>query len=81
MHQADRMYREGKRASLWTALSHGSFEFINTYLLRFGFLDGAAGFLISVSNGVGTFYKYMILREKCITGDGDPKVKVGGSQR
>ena len=64
-HQADRMYQEGQRASLWTALSHGSFEFINTYLLRFGFFDGTAGFLISTSNAVGTFYKYMILREKC----------------
>jgi hypothetical protein len=67
-HQADRMHREGKRASLWTALSHASFEFFNTYLVRGGFLDGSAGFLISTSDAVGTFYKYMILREKCRSG-------------
>lgn len=70
MHQADRMYREGRRASFWTAFSHGSFEFIHTYLVRRGFLDGTAGFLIAVSNAAGAFYKYMILTEKCAVEDG-----------
>ena len=63
-HLAEMMYGQGKRASLLTALSHASFECLNTYLFRRGFLDGGAGVLIAVSNGVGTFYKYMMLREK-----------------
>ena len=63
-HQAEMMYCNGRRASLLTAFSHASFECLNTYLFRRGFLDGSAGLLIAISNGIGTFYKYMILREK-----------------
>jgi glycosyltransferase involved in cell wall biosynthesis len=70
-HLAEMMYRQGKRASLLTALSHASFECLNTYLFQRGFLDGGAGVLIAVSNGVGTFYKYMMLREKCLRRDPD----------
>ena len=70
-HLAEMMYRQGQRSSLLTALSHASFECLNTYLFRRGFLDGGAGVLIAVSNGVGTFYKYMMLREKCLMHDPD----------
>ncbi len=65
-HLAEMMYRQGKRSSILTALSHASFECLNTYLFRRGFLDGGAGVLIAISNAVGTFYKYMMLREKCL---------------
>lgn len=61
-HQAREMYRNGRRASVWTAISHAGFAFLHTYLTRLGFLDGAAGLLISVSNFVGVFYRYMMLR-------------------
>ena len=71
-HLAEMMYRQGKRASILTALSHASFECLNTYLFRRGFLDGGAGVLIAVSNGVGTFYKYMMLREKGLPGVSEP---------
>jgi hypothetical protein len=67
-HQAEMMHRNGRRASLLTAFSHASFECLNTYLFRRGFLDGSAGLLIAISNGIGTFYKYMILREKGLSG-------------
>jgi len=66
-HLAEMMHRQGKRSSLLTAFSHGSFECLSTYLFRRGFLDGGAGVLIAISNGIGTFYKYMILREKNLT--------------
>jgi glycosyltransferase involved in cell wall biosynthesis len=29
------------------------------YVLRLGFLDGAAGFLLAVANAEGTYYRYM----------------------
>jgi len=61
-HQAREMYRIGRRASVWTAISHAGFAFLHTYITRLGFLDGAAGMLISVSNFVGVFYRYMMLR-------------------
>ena len=70
-HQAEMMFRNGRRASLFTAFSHASFECLNTYLFRRGFLDGSAGLLIAISNGIGTFYKYMILREKGLSATPD----------
>ena len=62
-HQAREMYLAGKKASLWTAVSHAAFALLHTYVTRLGFLDGAAGVLIAVSNCVGVFYRYMMLRD------------------
>lgn len=61
-HQAQEMYQQGRRASVWTAISHAGFNLLQTYFLRLGFLDGAAGLLVAVSNFVGVFYRYMMLR-------------------
>ncbi len=61
-NQAKELHTHGRRASAWTAVSHALYAFFQTYLLRLGVLNGAAGLLISVSNGVGVFYRYMILR-------------------
>jgi len=65
IHQAEDMFKDGKRASTLTAISHALFTFIQTFLLRGGLLDGSAGILISTYNAIGTLYKYMILAEKC----------------
>jgi glycosyltransferase involved in cell wall biosynthesis len=62
-HKAVEMHRDGRRASVWTAASHACYAFWHTYVIRLGVLDGAAGLLIAVSNGVGVFYRYMILRD------------------
>ena len=54
----------GKRkSSSITAFLHGSFDFINTYILKRGFLDGYVGLLISMSNANVTFLKYIKLYE------------------
>ncbi len=71
---ADRHSR-GRTASAGTAVVHASFEFFRTYVLQRGFLDGAAGLLVAVSNAVGTFYRYMILRE--MTADEDSSKDTG----
>lgn len=63
IHQSREMHAQGRKASVWTGLSHALFALMYTYFVRLGFLDGAAGVLISVSNGVGVFYRYMMLRE------------------
>jgi threonine/homoserine/homoserine lactone efflux protein len=57
------MHRNGRRASVWTAVSHACYSFVHTYVIRLGFLDGAAGMLIAVSNFVGVFYRFMIIRD------------------
>ncbi|MEE8540658.1 MAG: hypothetical protein V3S66_03265 [Desulfobacterales bacterium] len=66
IHAAPDMYREGRRATLWTAVSHSLFTLFKFYILRLGVLEGGAGVLIAVSNCVGCFYRYMILRELSI---------------
>jgi glycosyltransferase involved in cell wall biosynthesis len=62
-NQAREMFAAGRRASAWTAVSHSCFGFLQTYIFRLGFLDGTAGLLIAVSNFVGIFYRYMMLRD------------------
>ena len=67
-HQAREMHLAGKKATLWTAVSHAAFALLHTYVTRLGFLDGAAGVLIAVSNCVGVFYRYMIIRDLNLNG-------------
>ncbi len=60
-------HREGRRASLFTALLHGGWAFFRTYVLRLGFLDGREGFMLAVANAEGSYYRYaklMLLSEK-----------------
>lgn len=64
---ARELFRNGRRASLGTALLHGGWAFVRTYFLRAGFLDGREGFMLSVANAEGAYYRYlklMLLSEK-----------------
>lgn len=58
---AERMRRAGKRASLSSAVLHGLWAFLRTYVLQRGFLDGRMGFVLAVSNAEGTYYRYLKL--------------------
>jgi glycosyltransferase involved in cell wall biosynthesis len=56
------MLREkGRRSGLVAALGHGMWTFLKTYFLHAGFLDGREGFMLSVSNAEGAYYKYVKL--------------------
>ena len=55
------MHQQHKTASLMGAVSHGLWSFFHTYVVRAGFLDGKEGFMLAVSNGEGTYYKYLKL--------------------
>jgi glycosyltransferase involved in cell wall biosynthesis len=48
----------GRHVSMWSALGHGLWAFTRMYILRYGFVDGWAGFIIALSNFEGTFYRY-----------------------
>jgi glycosyltransferase involved in cell wall biosynthesis len=64
---AQMMYGRGRRANPATAILHGLWCFFHTYVIRAGFLDGREGFMLSVSNAEGTYYRYlklMLLAEK-----------------
>jgi hypothetical protein len=47
-----------KRVSMWSALGHGAWSFIKHYIVKRGFRDGWAGFMIAFGNFEGTFYRY-----------------------
>jgi len=51
--------QRGRRPTVMTAVLHGVSAFIRTYFLKRGFLDGSHGFMLAVSNGEGTYYRYI----------------------
>lgn len=51
-------HRDGRRASMLTALLHGWWAFVRTYFLRLGFLDGREGFMLAVINAENSYYRY-----------------------
>lgn len=55
-----------KASSPLKAIIHGSWAFFRNYVLKKGFLYGYKGFVISVCNGLGAFFKYMKLYENTI---------------
>jgi glycosyltransferase involved in cell wall biosynthesis len=48
----------GKRAGLASPVTHGLWTFLRLYLFKGGFLDGYAGFVVSVLSGMHAFVKY-----------------------
>lgn len=61
---AEKLYKENRPSGMVTAISHAIWIFIHHYILKRGFLDGWAGFMIAFGNFQGTFYKYAKLHEK-----------------
>lgn len=69
---AQALHERGRAPGLLSALAHGLAAFVRTYFLRLGFLDGRRGFLLAVSNGEGSYYRYvkaMLLAEARNGGD------------
>lgn len=58
---AQRAFAQGQRGSLASAVAHGLWAFLRTYVLQRGFLDGRMGFALAVSNAEGTYYRYLKL--------------------
>lgn len=65
---AREMLEKGRRAGIFSPLSHGCWMFFRTYILEMGLLGGFDGFIISVLNAGGSFLKYAKLREANIKG-------------
>jgi glycosyltransferase involved in cell wall biosynthesis len=55
---AAKLARKGKKAGMGRALAHGIWAFIRIYVMKLGFLDGWAGFVLALGNFEGTFYRY-----------------------
>ncbi|MDP3013089.1 MAG: glycosyltransferase family 2 protein, partial [Candidatus Subteraquimicrobiales bacterium] len=60
---ASKLGEAGKRGSMTTAFVHALWAFFQLFILKKGFLDGWAGFVIAFGNFEGTFYKYAKLHE------------------
>jgi glycosyltransferase involved in cell wall biosynthesis len=58
---AQQAYARGKRASVAGAVGHGAWAFFRTYVIRRGFLDGAHGLALAISNAETSYYKYLKL--------------------
>jgi hypothetical protein len=55
---AEKLEESRKETGMWAAVFHGLWAAFSIYVLKRGFLDGWAGFVIAFSNFEGTFYKY-----------------------
>ncbi len=58
---AQQAFAKGKRATVAGALGHGAWAFFRTYVIRAGFLDGAHGLALAISNAEASYYKYLKL--------------------
>jgi glycosyltransferase involved in cell wall biosynthesis len=56
---AQMMVADGRAGSLTSAVAHGVWTFMRTYVLKAGFMDGREGFMLAVSNAEGVYYRYL----------------------
>jgi glycosyltransferase involved in cell wall biosynthesis len=68
--QATEMYAQGKRASVLQLMLSPAVRFFRFYVIRLGFLDGAAGFAHIAIGAFASFLKYAKLR--ALQADGRP---------
>jgi hypothetical protein len=61
---SDKVLARGQRASVLIALGHAVWSFFRHFILKKGFLDGSAGFVIAFYNFESAFYKYAKAYEK-----------------
>jgi glycosyltransferase involved in cell wall biosynthesis len=69
MLNADKYYRQGKKAGWLLPRVAPAFSFIKYYLFRLGFLDGEAGYNCAKMTAYYTYLKYARLRELNKAGD------------
>lgn len=60
---ANEAYKKGRKASIFTILSHAIWRFIKSYFMNLGLLDGYNGFVISSFSSYTVFLKYIKLRQ------------------
>jgi hypothetical protein len=58
---AQQAFSKGKTSNPLKAILNGAWSFFRTYIIKAGFLDGAQGLALAISNGQGTYYRYIKL--------------------
>ena len=61
--QAERWHAAGLRSNPWRLMLGGPFRFLRSYVLRLGFLDGVAGFHVSMLMAIYAYWKQVRLWE------------------
>jgi glycosyltransferase involved in cell wall biosynthesis len=56
---AEKLSASDRKVSFFSGITHGAGTFLRVYVLKLGFLDGAAGFMLAVANAEGAYYRYM----------------------
>jgi len=56
-------FDEGKKASIWSAAFRAVLTFFQNYFFKLGLLDGAQGFVLSLTDSINKFFKYAKLNE------------------
>lgn len=57
--RAKDLLAKGRKGGLGTAIAHGLWAFIRTYVVKRGFLDGRIGFVLAVHNAETSYYRYL----------------------
>jgi glycosyltransferase involved in cell wall biosynthesis len=60
---AEEAFKEGKTASIWSAIFRAKLTFLQNYLLRLGCLDGPQGLTLAITDAINKFFKYAKLSE------------------
>ncbi|MGC5743307.1 glycosyltransferase family 2 protein [Chryseobacterium sp. NFX27] len=60
---AEKKVLNGKSVSLFKIIFSPFYDFMRTYFFKLGFLDGVAGFYISITGAFYTFLKYIKINE------------------
>jgi glycosyltransferase involved in cell wall biosynthesis len=60
---AEEAFKEGKTASIWSAVFRAKLAFLHNYVLRCGFLDGHQGLTLAITDAINKFFKYAKLAE------------------
>lgn len=55
---AQQEFTKGRRCSIWEAALRAKLTFLHNYIVRLGFLDGAQGFTLSITDAINKFSKY-----------------------
>jgi len=56
---AEKKLSQGKKSSLTSAIIHGLFAFLRSYIFKLGLLDGKRGFILAVLIAEATYYRYL----------------------
>lgn len=60
---SDELFKKGRRAGPFAAVSHSAWMFFKIYILKKGFLDGFDGLVVTVYSAICSFFKYAKLHE------------------